>query len=149
METPAHRNNRRRQVLPPGGAVGLSSNTAPLSPRQAEVLELAAVSGLTAEQTAERLRIATRTVVGHLQDAMAKLGAINKTHLVSLAFARGILIVKQAGHASVYLLVVLCFSSSLFVALIGYLMLPQDVTDDYSMVLRVRRNRRGRDEWWN
>lgn len=125
MAQTAHLHNRRREDLQ-GGVVRLNSDTAPLSPRQSEVLEYT-VTGLTADEIAQQLKLSTRTVVCHIQESMCKLGAINKTHLVALAFARGILIVKQTGSASVRLLATVFIASALYMSTIGHYLVQDDI----------------------
>ncbi len=64
--------------------------SSPLSPREAECLVLA-FEGLTARQTAERLRCTERTVVYHLANAMAKLKVDNKMAAVQRACWLGVI----------------------------------------------------------
>lgn len=64
--------------------------SSPLSPREAECLVLA-FEGLTARQTAERLRCTERTVVYHLANAMAKLKVDNKMSAVQRACWLGVI----------------------------------------------------------
>jgi LuxR family quorum sensing-dependent transcriptional regulator len=56
----------------------------PLTPREREVLQWICV-GKTAAETAEILGIAKRTVDQHVQGAMFKLKAANRTHAVAIA----------------------------------------------------------------
>lgn len=55
-----------------------------LSPRQRQVLELAA-RGLTDIQAAREMDLAPRTVREYLQSARQRLGAVNTTHAVVIA----------------------------------------------------------------
>lgn len=57
-----------------------------LTPRQAEVLRLAA-DGLTNAQIADALAIGPESVKSHLHVAYRKLGAANRTQAVTLARA--------------------------------------------------------------
>lgn len=61
-----------------------------LSPRQQEVLELAA-EGLTSNEVGERLGITERTVKAYLQEIYDKLGARNRAGAVAEAVRRGLL----------------------------------------------------------
>lgn len=61
-----------------------------LSPREREVLELAAI-GLTAKEIAERLDIAPRTVEHHTKRACERLGATNVTHAVAIGIGLGLI----------------------------------------------------------
>ena len=57
-----------------------------LSPRQTQVLELAA-EGLTADGMARRLFVTERTIRKHLKDARYILNAFNTTQAVAIAVA--------------------------------------------------------------
>jgi DNA-binding CsgD family transcriptional regulator len=61
-----------------------------LSARQRETLTQAA-QGKSARVTGELFGISKRTVDQHIQDAVRKLGAKNKTHAVVMAIKRGII----------------------------------------------------------
>ncbi|WP_173135355.1 helix-turn-helix transcriptional regulator [Kibdelosporangium persicum] len=61
-----------------------------LTPRELAVLKLVA-SGLTNRQVGERLYISQKTASVHLSRAMAKLGAANRTEVVSIAHERGLI----------------------------------------------------------
>jgi DNA-binding NarL/FixJ family response regulator len=60
----------------------------PLSPREREVLSLAA-RGLTADGVAAELFLSVETVRTHTRNAIRKLGARNRLHAVVLALASG------------------------------------------------------------
>jgi LuxR family quorum sensing-dependent transcriptional regulator len=66
---------------------GNRANRTPLSPREREVLAWAS-QGKSAWEIGEILHIAKRTVDEHVQMAMRKLGAANRTHAVALAIRR-------------------------------------------------------------
>ena len=61
-----------------------------LTPREVEVLGLVA-NGLANKEIAEQLGTASGTVKMHVQNILAKLGASDRTHAVTLAVQRGIL----------------------------------------------------------
>ena len=65
-----------------------------LTPREAEVLGLVA-SGLSNKQIAARLGTAGGTIKMHLQHILAKLGASDRTHAVTLGLQRGIIHLKS------------------------------------------------------
>jgi LuxR family transcriptional regulator, quorum-sensing system regulator BjaR1 len=60
-----------------------------LTPREREVLALVA-QGKSAWQIGEILHISKRTVDEHVQTAVRKLGAANRTHAVVIALRDGI-----------------------------------------------------------
>lgn len=62
----------------------------PLSERETECLRWAA-EGKTAWETGQILNIAERTIVFHLNNAMKKLGAVNRTHAVARALHRSLI----------------------------------------------------------
>ena len=65
-----------------------------LSPRQIEVLELAA-EGLTVMGIARRLLITERTIRKHLRDARDRLNAQNTTQAVAIALATNLIEVRN------------------------------------------------------
>lgn len=65
----------------------------PLTKRELECLYLAA-DGKTANDTAKILGINGRTVVFHIQNAMHKLNAKNRTHAVAIAVKRELIGLK-------------------------------------------------------
>ena len=63
-----------------------------LTAREIEVLTWTA-RGMTAQQTGKMLSIAKRTVDEHAQNAIRKLGALNRTHAVALAVHKNLIAV--------------------------------------------------------
>ena len=61
-----------------------------LTPRELEVLQLIR-DGLKYKQVAERLSISENTVNFHIKNIVAKLGANDRTHAVTIAVRRGLL----------------------------------------------------------
>jgi len=61
-----------------------------LSPREIEVLQLAAM-GNSNQEIGDQLAVSSETAKAHMKHIMAKLGAHDRTHAVTLALARGIL----------------------------------------------------------
>lgn len=77
------------------GATGRRADlTEPLSPREREVLELAA-SGLRNRVIAERLGISSRTVEGHFNSILAKLGVASRLEAVLFAIAHEWIAVRR------------------------------------------------------
>ena len=70
-----------------------------LTPREIEVLKLAA-GGLSNKQIADRLQLAENTIKHYVVFALAKLGAQDRTHAVSLAIERGILHIEDVDPQS-------------------------------------------------
>lgn len=78
-------------VLPLGRltlARRVGDGTAPLTPREREVVALIAL-GRETKGIAEELFISAQTVRTHVQHAMAKLGVHTRAELVAVAFSRG------------------------------------------------------------
>ena len=65
----------------------------PLTKREKECLYWAS-EGTTGYDTAEILDISERTVIFHMQNAISKLNAKNRTHAVVIAISRGLISVK-------------------------------------------------------
>lgn len=80
---------RRSRISLPGNDHAPEPATS-LTPRELAVLRLVA-SGLTNKQVGEQLYISQKTASVHLSRAMAKLGAANRTEVVSIAYDRGLL----------------------------------------------------------
>jgi two-component system response regulator DesR len=77
-----------RYVDPVLAAEAISSGQSPLTPREADVLELAA-DGASIEQIAERASLSRGTTRNYLSSAAAKLGATNRHQAVHLARTHG------------------------------------------------------------
>jgi DNA-binding CsgD family transcriptional regulator len=60
----------------------------PLSRRERQVVALVA-GGATGREVGERLSVSAATVETHIRNAMRRLGARNRSHLVTLAILRG------------------------------------------------------------
>ncbi|MBL7497143.1 response regulator transcription factor [Frankia sp. CNm7] len=77
-----------RYVDPELAAEAIAAGDSPLTPREAEVLELAA-GGAPVEEIAARVSLSRGTVRNYLSSAAAKLGAVNRHEAVQLARGRG------------------------------------------------------------
>jgi two-component system, NarL family, response regulator DesR len=77
-----------RYVDPELAAEAIAAGTSPLTPREADVLELAA-GGAPVEEIASRASLAPGTVRNYLSSAAAKLGATNRHEAVHLARRHG------------------------------------------------------------
>jgi DNA-binding NarL/FixJ family response regulator len=79
-----------RRYIPPEIASKLADHIAeePLTDREIAVLRLVAV-GTSNKMIADRLEVAEHTVKSHLQNILAKLGANDRTHAVTIAMKRG------------------------------------------------------------
>lgn len=66
---------------------------AALTPREVEVLGLVA-DGLANKEIADRLGTASGTIKMHVQNILAKLGASDRTHAVTIGLQRGIIRLK-------------------------------------------------------
>lgn len=83
---------------PPEGAahrsvdasVGERRTSAVLTPREVEVIDLAAI-GLSNRQIAEQLCLSEDTILGDMKSIFVKLGAHSKVQAVVLAIAEGII----------------------------------------------------------
>jgi len=76
---------RHLSVLMPSYAT--EGGTGSLSRREREVVALVA-AGATGREVGEALSVTTSTVETHIRNAMRRLGARNRSHLVTLAIAR-------------------------------------------------------------
>jgi two-component system response regulator DesR len=77
-----------RYVDPELAADAISAGDSPLTPREADVLELAA-DGAPVEDIAQRAALAPGTVRNYLSSAVAKLGVTNRHEAVRVARSRG------------------------------------------------------------
>ena len=77
-----------RYVDPELAADAISAGDSPLTPREADVLELAA-GGAPVDEIARRAALTPGTVRNYLSSAAAKLGAANRHEAVQLARSRG------------------------------------------------------------
>ena len=77
-----------RYVDPELAAEAISAGDSPLTPREADVLELAA-DGAPVEEIAERAHLSPGTVRNYLSAAAAKLGAANRHEAVHVARRHG------------------------------------------------------------
>lgn len=77
-----------RYVDPDLAAEAISAGDSPLTPRESDVLELAA-DGATAEEIAGRAHLSPGTVRNYLSAAVAKLGAHNRHEAVRIARRHG------------------------------------------------------------
>jgi DNA-binding CsgD family transcriptional regulator len=68
----------------------LMVRVAPLSPRQAQCLEMAA-TGLTSEDIAIKLGIKARTANFHFGKIVTKLGVLNRKEAIAMGIARGLI----------------------------------------------------------
>jgi PAS domain S-box-containing protein len=84
---------RFRRTVPP------QERPAMLSAREREIVRLVAL-GNSGPEIAEELRIAHDTVRTHARNAMTKVGARSRAHLVAKAIAEGHVFNEQAGAAT-------------------------------------------------
>jgi two-component system response regulator DesR len=77
-----------RYVDPELAAEAISAGDSPLTPREADVLELAA-DGAAVEEIAQRAALSAGTVRNYLSSAAAKLGAANRHEAVHVARRQG------------------------------------------------------------
>lgn len=78
-----------RFVDPELAAEAIGAGESPLTPREADVLELAAADGLPVEEIARRASLSPGTVRNYLSGAAAKLAAANRHDAVRIARSRG------------------------------------------------------------
>jgi DNA-binding CsgD family transcriptional regulator len=86
---------RTPQSNPRAASRGARAKSRVLTLREAEVLTWVA-RGKSAWEIGEILRITKRTVDEHVQTAVRKLGASNRTHAVALALGEGIIDISAA-----------------------------------------------------
>lgn len=82
-----------QRCIPPEIVMELAEHlgSGPLSEREAEVLRHAA-GGQSNRRIAERLSISQETVKAHMKNVLAKLAANDRTHAVTIALQRGIIV---------------------------------------------------------
>ena len=85
----AHYFNQKALEFEPGRTP--EANSA-LSPREVDAMTLLAV-GYSRAQVAETLSISEHTLRVYIESARHKLGAMNTTHAVARAMARGLIVV--------------------------------------------------------
>jgi PAS domain S-box-containing protein len=79
----SHRGGRRYANI-----TGEQLPTGPLTEREREIVHLVAL-GMTSAEIAEELHIAHNTVRTHVRNAMAKVNARSRSHLVAVSMAEG------------------------------------------------------------
>ena len=77
-----------RYVDPELAADAIAAGASPLTPREADVLELAE-TGAPVEEIAARVTLSTGTVRNYLSSATAKIGAVNRHEAARIARERG------------------------------------------------------------
>lgn len=77
-----------RHVDPQLAAEAIAAGDSPLTPREADVLELAA-TGAPVDEIAQRASLSPGTVRNYLSNAMSKLGAANRHDAVAIARRMG------------------------------------------------------------
>jgi PAS domain S-box-containing protein len=79
----------RRRSAGGAGALGAESQSAGLTPREFEVIQLVAL-GLSGREIAQELHLAHDTVRTHVRNAMTKLGARSRAQLVAKTLGDGV-----------------------------------------------------------
>jgi DNA-binding NarL/FixJ family response regulator len=87
----------RKLIAHVTGAGKAADMVEPISPREQEVLQLAA-GGLTNRAIGRRLGISDRTVQGHLANIYAKLQVASRTEAVTKALQLGLIHLPAAGQ---------------------------------------------------
>ncbi|WP_267877740.1 response regulator [Duganella guangzhouensis] len=88
----------RRRILPSVAcALAEQMHTDALSPREIEVLRLAAV-GNTNQKIGDKLGLSEGTIKTHMRNVLAKMQAKDRTHAVLLAMQRGIISMGASGR---------------------------------------------------
>ena len=85
-----HRGSRRYRVTD-----GEPGPAAPLTEREREIVHLVAL-GMTSAEIADELHIALNTVRTHVRNAMAKVNARSRSHLVAVSLGEGHLTASDA-----------------------------------------------------
>ena len=91
-----------RRVTPNGGPKAGGATEMSLTTREREVLGLLA-SGLGQSEIAARLVISPKTVSGHIQRTLVKLGVHSRAQAVALAYEQGLAEVQAHGGATLWL----------------------------------------------
>ena len=78
---------------------GTQRKSSRLTLRESEILAEVA-QGRSAKQIAYQVNLAPRTVERYIENLRYKLGAKNRTHLVTLAVASGDLVIKEESPAN-------------------------------------------------
>jgi DNA-binding NarL/FixJ family response regulator len=83
-----------KKRIPPEVAIEMAEHSSDeqLSVREIEVLQLVA-AGNANKVIADRLFVSEETVKAHLRKILAKLGANDRTHAVTIALKRGIIVI--------------------------------------------------------
>jgi DNA-binding NarL/FixJ family response regulator len=92
------RSLRRAAPGPNGNGLARDENSAGLSPREREILDLLA-EGYTQRQIATELVISSKTVATHIQHILSKLGVNTRAQAVAIAFRRGFVEPDVRAHA--------------------------------------------------
>jgi len=88
----------RRRILPSVAcALAEQMHTETLSPREIEVLRLAAV-GNTNQKIGDQLGLSEGTIKTHMKNVLAKMHANDRTHAVLLGIQRGIIGMGEGGR---------------------------------------------------
>jgi PAS domain S-box-containing protein len=86
-----------RRVQGSRGAVGIATDSdSALTARELEIVEMIAL-GLTGPEIATELHVSHATVRTHVRNAMNKLGAHSRAHLVAKALGDGIVPLRRTG----------------------------------------------------
>jgi len=86
----------KRVPLPAEVATNIAAHVTldALSPREIEILERVA-AGYSNKRIGDQLGISEQTVKAHMKNSMAKLGARDRTHAVTLSLQRGIITLDE------------------------------------------------------
>ena len=86
----------KRVPLPAEVATNIAAHVTldALSPREIEILKRVA-AGCSNKRIGDQLGISEQTVKAHMKNSMAKLGARDRTHAVTLSLQRGIITLDE------------------------------------------------------
>ena len=90
-------NGHRRILASVACALAEQMHTEELSPREIEVLRLAAI-GNSNKKIAEQLGLAEGTIKTHMKSVLAKMQARDRTHAVLLGITRGVIRIGASGR---------------------------------------------------